>query len=100
MDLRMHSTVREFAEGKVITVFGCGGDRDRTKRPMMGKVTAAYSDYLYVTSDNPRTENPDAILQDIVPGLMEVNYPVNKYELIPDRKKRYKRLLMGQAPKM
>lgn len=93
------STVREFAEGKVITVFGCGGDRDRTKRPMMGKVTATYSDYLYVTSDNPRTESPEAILQDIVPGLVEVNYPENKYELIPDRKKAIQKAIDGAGPK-
>ncbi|MDU0201621.1 UDP-N-acetylmuramoyl-L-alanyl-D-glutamate--2,6-diaminopimelate ligase [Paenibacillus sp. MAH-36] len=93
------STVREFAEGKVITVFGCGGDRDRTKRPLMGKVTAAFSDYLYVTSDNPRTENPDAILQDIVPGLQEVSYPENNYELIPDRKKAIQKAIDGAGPK-
>ncbi|UJF35134.1 UDP-N-acetylmuramoyl-L-alanyl-D-glutamate--2,6-diaminopimelate ligase [Paenibacillus hexagrammi] len=80
------STIKEFAEGRIITVFGCGGDRDRTKRPLMGKVTAAYSDYLFVTSDNPRTEDPDAILQDIVPGLEEAGVPQNKYELIVDRK--------------
>lgn len=93
------STVRDFAEGKVITVFGCGGDRDRTKRPLMGKVTAKYSDYLYVTSDNPRTENPDAILADIVPGLNEVNYPKDQYELIVDRKKAIQKAIEGAGPK-
>ncbi|KRF32166.1 UDP-N-acetylmuramoyl-L-alanyl-D-glutamate--2,6-diaminopimelate ligase [Paenibacillus sp. Soil787] len=93
------STVRDFAEGKVITVFGCGGDRDRTKRPLMGKVTAKYSDYLYVTSDNPRTENPDAILDDIVPGLKEVNYPKEQYELIVDRKKAIQKAIEGAGPK-
>ncbi|SDM90489.1 UDP-N-acetylmuramoylalanyl-D-glutamate--2,6-diaminopimelate ligase [Paenibacillus sp. yr247] len=93
------STVREFAEGKVITVFGCGGDRDRTKRPLMGKVTAKYSDYLFVTSDNPRTENPDSILNDIVPGLVEVNYPEKKYELIVDRKKAIQKAIEGAGPK-
>jgi UDP-N-acetylmuramoyl-L-alanyl-D-glutamate--2,6-diaminopimelate ligase len=93
------STVREIAEGKVITVFGCGGDRDRTKRPLMGKVTATYSDYLYVTSDNPRTENPDAILYDIVPGLQEINYPEEKYELIVDRKKAIQKAIDGAGPK-
>lgn len=93
------STVRDFAEGKVITVFGCGGDRDRTKRPLMGKVTAKYSDYLYVTSDNPRTENPDAILADIVPGLKEVNYPKEQYELIADRKKAIQKAIEGAGPK-
>ncbi|MDT1800551.1 cyanophycin synthetase, partial [Salmonella enterica subsp. enterica serovar Oslo] len=49
-------TVNEFAEGRVLTVFGCGGDRDRTKRPIMGKIAAKYSDVVLVTSDNPRTD--------------------------------------------
>jgi UDP-N-acetylmuramoyl-L-alanyl-D-glutamate--2,6-diaminopimelate ligase len=80
------TAIREFAQGKVYTVFGCGGDRDRTKRPIMGKVTAAYSDYLFVTSDNPRTENPESILQDILPGLEEAGYPKDQYELIVDRR--------------
>ncbi|MDD9270028.1 UDP-N-acetylmuramoyl-L-alanyl-D-glutamate--2,6-diaminopimelate ligase [Paenibacillus sp. GCM10023248] len=93
------STVREFAEGRVVTVFGCGGDRDKTKRPLMGKVTASYSDYLYVTSDNPRTEDPEAILRDIVPGLQEANYPDNRYELIADRKKAIQKAIEGAGPK-
>lgn len=80
------TAIREFVTGKVYTVFGCGGDRDRTKRPLMGKVTAAYSDYLYVTSDNPRTENPDMILQDILPGIEESGYPKDQFELIVDRR--------------
>jgi UDP-N-acetylmuramoyl-L-alanyl-D-glutamate--2,6-diaminopimelate ligase len=65
----------------------------------MGKVTAKYSDYLYVTSDNPRTENPDAILADIVPGLKEVNYPREQYELIADRKKAIQKAIEGAGPK-
>ncbi len=66
------STVREFCEGRVITLFGCGGDRDRTKRPIMGRVAAELSDYCVVTSDNPRTENPAAIIEDIMVGVKEV----------------------------
>ncbi|OCT17100.1 UDP-N-acetylmuramoyl-L-alanyl-D-glutamate--2,6-diaminopimelate ligase [Paenibacillus pectinilyticus] len=93
------STVREFAEGRVITVFGCGGDRDRTKRPIMGKVAARYSDFLYVTSDNPRTENPDAILADIEPGLKEVEYPVHQYVLQADRKKAIQKAIEEAGPK-
>ncbi|WP_442603767.1 UDP-N-acetylmuramoyl-L-alanyl-D-glutamate--2,6-diaminopimelate ligase [Paenibacillus sp. KN14-4R] len=93
------STIQEFTEGKVITVFGCGGDRDRTKRPLMGKVTAELSDYLYVTSDNPRTENPDQILQDIVPGLLEANLPSNQYELIVDRKEAIQKAIAEAGPK-
>jgi UDP-N-acetylmuramoyl-L-alanyl-D-glutamate--2,6-diaminopimelate ligase len=55
--------------GRVITVFGCGGDRDRTKRPRMGLAAGEGSDFVVATSDNPRSENPDAILQEILPGL-------------------------------
>jgi UDP-N-acetylmuramoyl-L-alanyl-D-glutamate--2,6-diaminopimelate ligase len=80
------STIKEFAKGKIYTVFGCGGDRDRTKRPLMGEVTAKYSDYLFVTSDNPRTENPEAILQDILPGIQEAGYPDDQFEMIVDRR--------------
>jgi UDP-N-acetylmuramyl-tripeptide synthetase len=56
-------------EEKVFTVFGAGGDRDKTKRPEMGKVAEAYSDKIFVTSDNPRTENPELIIEDILAGL-------------------------------
>ncbi|AIQ64967.1 UDP-N-acetylmuramoylalanyl-D-glutamate--2,6-diaminopimelate ligase [Paenibacillus stellifer] len=79
-------TVNEFAEGKVLTVFGCGGDRDKTKRPLMGKIAAKYSDHVLVTSDNPRTENPDAILKDIEAGLIEDGVERGRYELIVDRR--------------
>lgn len=65
------STVNEFKEARVITLFGCGGDRDRTKRPIMGKTAGLLSDFLVVTSDNPRSENPSAIIDDIMPGVIE-----------------------------
>ncbi len=65
------STAKAFAKGRVITVFGCGGDRDRTKRPLMGKVAAQLSNYCVMTSDNPRTENPEQIIADILPGVQE-----------------------------
>lgn len=80
------STISQFVEGQIHCVFGCGGDRDRLKRPVMGKVAARYSDYLYVTSDNPRKEDPQSILLDIVPGLLEVDFPGERYQLIADRR--------------
>ena len=63
------TAVRDFTEGRVICLFGCGGDRDRTKRPKMGAVAGALADLAVVTSDNPRTEDPEAIIRDILPGL-------------------------------
>ncbi|MGI6031038.1 MAG: UDP-N-acetylmuramoyl-L-alanyl-D-glutamate--2,6-diaminopimelate ligase [Eubacteriales bacterium] len=62
-------TVREFTKGRVITLFGCGGDRDRTKRPLMGEIAARLSDLVVLTSDNPRSESPQAILEDIRKGM-------------------------------
>jgi UDP-N-acetylmuramoyl-L-alanyl-D-glutamate--2,6-diaminopimelate ligase len=63
------ATLLEFRRGRIITVFGCGGDRDRTKRPGMGRVAAAFSDLAIITSDNPRTEDPLAIIDDIEGGM-------------------------------
>ncbi len=62
-------TARAFARGQLICVFGCGGDRDKGKRPVMGGLSARLADLSVVTSDNPRTEDPDAIIADILPGL-------------------------------
>lgn len=76
--------VREITEGKVITVFGCGGDRDRTKRPIMGDIAAQLSDVAVVTSDNPRSENPDAIIDDILEGVKK---HISKIVVEPDRRK-------------
>ena len=75
---------------KIITVFGCGGDRDKTKRPIMGYIAAKYSDFVVVTSDNPRTEDPFMIIEDILKGIekaIQENLILeNQYRIIPDRK--------------
>jgi UDP-N-acetylmuramyl-tripeptide synthetase len=76
-------TAREVAAGRVITVFGCGGDRDRTKRAPMGEVAASLSDVAIATSDNPRTEDPLAILRDVEEGLKSAGRP---YLKIVDRR--------------
>lgn len=67
-------TLRTIYGGKIITVFGCGGDRDREKRPLMGKTACEYSDFVFITSDNPRTENPEQIINDITDGLSKEKY--------------------------
>lgn len=64
-------TLKSCAEGRLVVLFGCGGDRDKTKRPKMAAVAAKYADYTIVTSDNPRTEDPSAIIRDILEGLPE-----------------------------
>ena len=71
----------EYKVGKVITIVGCGGDRDKTKRPIMGHAAEMYSDYVIYTSDNPRTEDPNDILNDILSGVEKDNHDV-----IVDRK--------------
>lgn len=67
------STVRELTSKKLITVFGCGGDRDQKKRPLMGEAASVLSDVVVVTSDNPRTEDPDAIINQIKPGIDKIS---------------------------
>jgi UDP-N-acetylmuramoyl-L-alanyl-D-glutamate--2,6-diaminopimelate ligase len=78
-------TIREFATGKIITVFGCGGDRDKSKRPIMGKIASELSDYVVLTTDNPRTENPATILSEIENGLHTKMVQENRYERIENR---------------
>lgn len=92
-------TLREIATGRIITVFGCGGDRDRGKRPIMGGIAAALSDLALVTSDNPRTEEPSAILAEILGGIEPLGlreyraeelaggFPEKGFATCPDRRK-------------
>ncbi len=72
----MLKAARPFIAGQMICVFGCGGDRDRTKRPQMGRIAADLADAVYVTSDNPRTEDPQGILEDVVAGIPETVTPI------------------------
>ena len=79
------NTAREIAAGRILTVFGCGGDRDRTKRPIMGRIAAALSDVVLVTSDNPRTEDPARILDEVEVGVLE-KIGDKRHEKIADRR--------------
>ncbi|MEK7400609.1 MAG: UDP-N-acetylmuramoyl-L-alanyl-D-glutamate--2,6-diaminopimelate ligase [Candidatus Poribacteria bacterium] len=78
---RVLTAARKLTNGKLITVFGCGGDRDKTKRPIMGEMATSLSDYSIVTSDNPRTEDPMRIISHILDGIKG-----GEYEVIPDRR--------------
>ncbi|WP_035290076.1 UDP-N-acetylmuramoyl-L-alanyl-D-glutamate--2,6-diaminopimelate ligase [Clostridium sp. KNHs214] len=81
-------TAREFTKGRLISVFGCGGDRDKTKRPIMGKIGSELSNVAIITSDNPRTEEPDKIIEDVVAGIVKDNYMV-----ITDRREGIKKAM-------
>lgn len=83
-------TIKGFAQGRIITVFGCGGDRDKAKRPVMGEIAVKFSDYLIVTSDNPRSENPQEIIKDILKGCKNAEITV---ETIENRRKAIERAL-------
>ena len=69
------TSVKGFAKGRTIALFGCGGDRDKTKRPKMGKIAAEIADFVVVTTDNPRTEKPGDIIADILPGMQDSDTP-------------------------
>jgi len=78
------NTVSRLPHARLITVFGCGGDRDRTKRPIMGEIAVRLSDFVFATSDNPRSEDPIEILEEIETGLRKGPAP---YRIEPDRRK-------------
>lgn len=99
--LRNLTTIaRDFARrglglGRVITVFGCGGDRDRTKRPLMGEAAGKGSDFVVLTSDNPRSEEPLQIIEDALLGLRQTG---TRYEVQPDRRKAIRLALIEAMP--
>ena len=78
------TSVRDFCKGRLISVFGCGGDRDPIKRPIMGRIGVEKADFAIITSDNPRTEEPMAIIRDILAGI---NEDMGEYIVIEDRRK-------------
>lgn len=94
--VKAQQSLRKLATQRLITVFGCGGDRDRGKRPVMGKVVAELSDLAVVTSDNPRSESPDAIIEDVLPGMKQVSG--SRYVVEPDRKEAIRKAIGQSEP--
>ena len=92
--INVMKTLRELQPARLIVVFGCGGNRDRTKRPRMGAAVDQYADHAIITSDNPRKENPEAIIEDIKPGFRRSNY-----EVIVDRKEAIIRAVQMAQPR-
>jgi UDP-N-acetylmuramoyl-L-alanyl-D-glutamate--2,6-diaminopimelate ligase len=86
------SALRKLAPKRIITVFGCGGDRDRTKRPVMGKTAVEMSDFVFATSDNPRTEDPAQILLDVEVGIKRTGK--TNYKVVADRERAVKEAVM------
>jgi UDP-N-acetylmuramoyl-L-alanyl-D-glutamate--2,6-diaminopimelate ligase len=76
-------SARTFTKGRLVVLFGCGGDRDKTKRPRMGKIAGELADYCIITSDNPRTEEPAAIIRDILSGM---NDATAEYIVVENRR--------------
>ncbi len=94
---RLLEAVRPLSAGRVITVFGCGGDRDRTKRPLMGAVAARRSDLVIVTSDNPRSEEPAAIIEEITGGMRSGGERISHIALV-DRRQAIERAIREARP--
>ena len=88
-------SVRDFSRGRIILVFGCGGDRDREKRPKMGAIAAEYADLVIVTSDNPRTEDPNVIIREILAGMEGTKTPL----LVEENRRKAIRLALQQGQK-
>ena len=91
---KLLQSAREITSRKLIVIFGCGGDRDRTKRPLMGEAAGRGADHVVVTSDNPRSEDPAAIIREIEDGLKRTGAP---YDVVPDRREKYQPMATRMA---
>lgn len=89
-------TIKDSAEGRVVCLFGCGGDRDKTKRPLMGEISGRVADFTIITSDNPRTEEPFAIIRDIEEGIKKTGC---EYITIADRREAIKYSITNAKPR-
>src|SRR5262249_52682945 len=87
-------TLKELTRGRIITVFGCGGDRDKDKRALMAEVSEALSDVTIVTSDNPRSEDPRSIIKDVISGFKKIN----SHHVEVDRKKAINMAILEAKP--
>lgn len=92
------AAVRSLGSGRLLVVFGCGGDRDRTKRPLMGAVAARVGDVVFLTSDNPRTEDPLRILKDVEAGVRPELSPGKEFHKEPDRREAIRAALAAAGP--
>jgi UDP-N-acetylmuramoyl-L-alanyl-D-glutamate--2,6-diaminopimelate ligase len=92
--LNVVKTCRDLNPGRLILVFGCGGNRDKTKRPLMGAIADQYADYAFITSDNPRKEDPEEILRDVEAGFQQKNY-----EKVVDRREAIGRAIAMAQPR-
>jgi UDP-N-acetylmuramyl-tripeptide synthetase len=104
------SALRKIAPARIICVFGCGGDRDKEKRPLMGEIVARLCDLAIVTSDNPRTENPTTIIDQILPGVRQINgleystmdlmtgFKAKGYAVEPDRRRAIELAILMSRP--
>jgi UDP-N-acetylmuramoyl-L-alanyl-D-glutamate--2,6-diaminopimelate ligase len=88
------NTLQEIRKGRIITIFGCGGNRDTGKRPKMGRIAEQFSDIAIVTSDNPRNENPEQIIQEILAGFSDASKPY----VIPDRREAIRKAIQLATP--
>jgi UDP-N-acetylmuramoyl-L-alanyl-D-glutamate--2,6-diaminopimelate ligase len=95
---RVLTTARKLTRGRLGVVFGCGGDRDRGKRPVMGEIGARLADRMWVTSDNPRSESPTAIIDQIVEGVRRAPAPEGRWVTEPDRATAIRQALTWAQP--